>query len=307
MGEKSRVYYKDFTFLLYMKMKERFLNYIAYTVCLSKLTVLKYRKALDKFDSFLKLRWKTVDDPENIAIEDVSDFIADMIELWLSPVYCNSISTWIKSYLNYLRDILGLTVLESRRIKYCKTPDKNIWYYSERQKYQILDMVDKGFWVKDITKLRNKLLTYMFLLTWLRCHELAKIKVNEIWESLQIVGKWWKRRTVYLRKELLDMIGEYLSKREKESEYLFPCHNKWEWHIHKSSIRWIFYQMTNQLWFKIHPHKFRHTFATDLLHIPWSNIYNVAKLLGHNSISTTQIYLWTNDVELKNLQFSLKI
>jgi site-specific recombinase XerD len=42
------------------------------------------------------------------------------------------------------------------------------------------------------------------------------------------------------------------------------------------------------------------------LHIHGSNIYNVAKLLGHKRITTTQIYLWCEDVELKKLQFWLK-
>jgi integrase len=39
---------------------------------------------------------------------------------------------------------------------------------------------------------------------------------------LQIIGKGGKRRFVYLRRELLEMIDEYLSQRKKKSEYLFP-------------------------------------------------------------------------------------
>ena len=143
----------------------------------------------------------------------------------------------------------------------------------------------------------------MFLQTWLRCHELAKIKVSEIWESLQIVGKGGKLRTVYLRPELLEMIEEYLEERKRESEYLFDSTK--DWHIREWYIRTIFNKVSKKVWFHVHAHKFRHTFATDLLHIPWANIFNVATLMGHSRITTTQIYLWVDNSELKKLQFSL--
>ena len=133
--------------------------------------------------------------------------------------------------------------------------------------------------------------------------ELAKIKVNEIWENLQIVGKGGKLRTVYLRPELLEMIEEYLEERKRESEYLFDSTK--DWHIREWYIRTIFNKISKKVWFHVHAHKFRHTFATDLLHIPWANIYNVAKLLWHKEITTTQIYLWLDEWELKKLQFSL--
>jgi integrase len=181
-----------------------------------------------------------------------------------------------------------------------------VGYYNERQKAQILSAVNGGIWERELTNLKYRLIVYMFFQTWLRCHELVKIKVEDIGESLQVIGKWRKRRTVYLRKELLDMIWEYLDKRKEESEYLFP--NKWRHgqHMTDSAVRGVFFKLTKRLGFWIHPHKFRHTFATDMLNIPWSNIYYVAKLLRHKNINTTQVYLWLNDVELKKIQFWLK-
>ena len=147
-------------------------------------------------------------------------------------------------------------------------------------------------------------MVYLFLHSWLRCSELAKIKVHEIWESLQVIGKWWKRRFVYLRPEILDLIYLYLGKRKKKSDYLFPW-NKGN-HIGRDQINHIFSKMSKEIWIHIYAHKFRHTVATDLLHIPWSNIYAVSKILWHSRITTTQIYLWTDNMELKKLQFWLK-
>ena len=305
VGEGSRVYYNDFTFLFYMKMIQRYLDYIQYTRCLSINTVIKYRKWLKKFELFLQDRDKTTDSPENIKLIDILEFVAYLGKAWLVPWSCNAILDSIKWLFKYLREILELDVIDNNKIKYCKDPGKQIWFFNKNQKKLIIKAMNKWIWKQDTTKLRNKLLTYMLMQTWLRCHELAKIKVNEIWENLQIVGKGWKLRTVYLRWELLAMIKEYLSKRKRVSEYLFDSTK--EWHMREWSIRNIYNKVSKQIWFRVHAHKFRHTFATDLLHIPWANIYNVAKLLGHSRITTTQIYLWVDDAELKKLQFRLKM
>lgn len=284
-------------------MLKRYLDYIQYTRCFSLNTVNRYRKGLNKFENYLQSIWKTLNRSEDIKLVDVLDFIAYMRKSWLVESSCNSILDAVKGILRYEREILEMNVLYDRKIEYVKEPDKQVWFFSEKEKNQILKTVKEWVGKKDITQMRNRLLTYMLMQTWLRCHELAKIKVSEIWESLQIIGKWKKLRTVYLRKELLDMIGEYLSKRKRKSEYLFDSTK--EWHMREWSIRNVFIKMTKKLWFHIHAHKFRHTFATDLLHLPWSNIFNVAKLMGHSRITTTQIYLGVNDSELKDLQFRL--
>ena len=73
--------------------------------------------------------------------------------------------------------------------------------------------------------------------------------MEDIGESLQVVGKGGKRRTVYLRKELLDMIEEYLEKRKKKSEYLFPHRCKEGQHMTDSAVRGVFFKLTKKLGF----------------------------------------------------------
>jgi site-specific recombinase XerD len=284
-------------------MIKRYLDYILYTRWLSRNTWIKEKKGLDKFECYLVSIWKTLEQPEEIKLIDVIDFIAYLRKSWLVPWSCNAVLDGVKGIFKYMGEILDIDVLDREKIHYIKRTDKRVWFFNKEEKKQILNTAQEWIWKGSIVKLRNKLLTYMFLQTGLRCHELAKIKVNEIWESLQIVWKWWKIRTIYLRKDLLGMINEYLNKRKRKSDYLFDSTT--ESHISEWYIRTIFNRMSKKLWFHIHPHKFRHTFATDLLHVPWCNIYNVAKLMGHSRITTTQIYLWVDDTELKNLQFSL--
>lgn len=284
---------------------EEFLDFLLYNKWLSANTIIRYRKWLQKFDWFLFFCWKSLNKPLEIELTDIYSFVAETRKTWLSASSCNTNINAIRWYLRYCKDILNLNVLEPSKIIWCKIPERDIWFFSRDQKRLIKKAVNAWIWKGAVTQLRNKLITYMLMNTWLRCHELAKIKVLEIWENLQIIGKWWKRRVVYLKKELLDMINEYLSQRHRESEYLFDSTKQGN-HLRESSIRRIYGGLTAKLWFRVHPHRFRHTFATDLLHLHGSNIYNVAKLLGHKRITTTQIYLWCEDAELKKLQFWLK-
>lgn len=286
-------------------MKENYIDYLRYTRHYSNSTVIWYSKALNKFDMFLATVGKKIDDPENIKLIDIYNFLEDMSKSWLTARTCAWYIDGVRGYLKYCKNVIELDILDTKKIKSPKVPDREIWFFSKEEKQHIIKTANKWIGVKEITKLRNKLLTYMFLQTGLRCHEIAKIKVNEIWENLQVIGKWGVRRFVFLRPEILHLVYLYLAKRKKKSDYLFDG-SKGS-HLTTDRIRRIYSNLSKEIGIHVHPHKFRHTFATDLLHIPWSNIYSVAKLLGHKKITTTQIYLWADNMELKKLQFWLKI
>lgn len=286
-------------------MLESFLKYLLYTRRLSENTVIRYKKGLKKFESYLNKNWKTLDKPEDIKLYDIYSYVAEIGANGYAPASCNNDINWIRAYLRYCSDILEINVVDTKKIYWCKVPDREIWFFNKEQKKLIISAVNKGIWKGEIVRLRNKLLTYMLFQTWLRCHEIAKIKVDDIKENLQVVGKWWKLRTVYLREDILCMIREYLSKRKRKSDYLFDSTKAWK-HFREWSIRKLYMKISEKVWFHVHAHKIRHTFCTDLLHIPWSNIYNVAKLMWHSKITTTQIYLGVEDNELKKLQFWLK-
>jgi len=286
-------------------MIKSFLNYIEYAKGYSQATITNYSKALRKFNDYLIRIDKDISDPESIKLIDVYNFIEDMSASWLAPRTCAGHIYWVTAYLRWCKELLELDVIDTKKIHTPKIPDKKIWFFSDDEKKAILRFVKKWFWYREETQLKYKLLVYMLLHTWLRCHEIAKIKLIDIaGENLQVIGKWWSRRFVYLRKEILELLYLYLWKRKKESDYLFPW-NKWN-HICRDRIVQIMAKMSKEIWIHVHAHKFRHTFATDLLHVPWSNIYSVAKLLGHKRITTTQIYLGTSNAELKKIQFWLK-
>ena len=249
-------------------MIEQYIDHILYVMWLSKLTAITYQYSLIEFNNFLKSLWKTLDNPEWITLVDINKWIIEQKDL-----NNKTINKRLASII--LRDN-NSDVLDPSAIKCLKKVDRPIGYFSQQEKKKILKFVNEGYWNCEEIQLRNKLLVYVLMFTWLRIHEALNIKTKDVQESIQIIGKWWKHRWTFFRPEILDIAKEYLNKRKTYSEYLFCT-------------------------------KFRHTFATGLLKLKWSNIYNIARLLGHKNISTTQIYIWYNDTELKNLQFSLKI
>ena len=290
-------------------MIEQYIDHILYVMWLSKLTAVTYQYSLIEFNNFLKSLWKTLDNPEWITLVDINKWIIEQKDLNNKTI--NKRLASIKGYLNWLRDN-NSDVLDPSAIKCLKKVDRPIGYFSQQEKKKILKFVNEGYWNCEEIQLRNKLLVYVLMFTWLRIHEALNIKTKDVQESIQIIGKWWKHRWTFFRPEILDIAKEYLNKRKTYSEYLFCTvwnnkHSKrWE-KLDTSSARVMFMRMSKALWIHIYAHKFRHTFATGLLKLKWSNIYNIARLLGHKNISTTQIYIWYNDTELKNLQFSLKI
>ena len=290
-------------------MIEQYIDHILYVMWLSKLTAITYQYSLIEFNNFLKSLWKTLDNPEWITLVDINKWIIEQKDLNNKTI--NKRLASIKGYLNWLRDN-NSDVLDPSAIKCLKKVDRPIGYFSQQEKKKILKFVNEWYWNCEEIQLRNKLLVYVLMFTWLRIHEALNIKTKDVQESIQIIGKWWKHRWTFFRPEILDIAKEYLNKRKTYSEYLFCTvwnnkHSKrWE-KLDTSSARVMFMRMSKALWIHIYAHKFRHTFATGLLKLKWSNIYNIARLLGHKNISTTQIYIWYNNTELKNLQFSLKI
>lgn len=286
-------------------MKESYMNYITFTRQYSERTIHWYEKSLKKFDEFLATIGKNIDDPEAIKLVDIYNYMEDLARSGLTARTCAWYIDWVRGYLKYCKNVAELDILDVHKIKSPKIPEKQIWFFSKEEKQHILKVFKRGVWTKPLTQLRNRLLTVMLMQTWLRCHELAKIKLIDIsWESLQIIGKWGVRRFVYLRPEVRELMYQYLGKRKKKSDYLF------DWskgsHLTTDRIRRIYSNLSKEIWIHVHAHKFRHTFATDLLHIPWANIYAVMKLLWHKRITTTQIYLGCDNQELKKLQFWLE-
>ena len=176
---------------------------------------------------------------------------------------------------------------------------------------------------------REKAMVEVLASTWCRVSEVLEMKISDIRGSeLEVHGKGDKYRTVYFNARALLAIHEYLNERIDTSPYLFPgCvykasqqefkdllkkngvkRNEWykipemvslngipDVSIIENTVRSIGKRAGVE---KAHPHRFRRTGATMALR-QGMPITTVSKLLGHESVETTQIYLDISDEELQ--------
>ena len=166
----------------------------------------------------------------------------------------------------------------------------------------------------------------MLLSTWVRVSEIAKIQIDDIQGSkITVIGKGDKEREVYLNPRAELAVKNYLAERSDKNPHLFPrakyagdvktmCKGRrrkkqHEWHKYPdlvdeeghtdaSTVEGIVRNIGKRAGVNnVHPHRFRRTGATMALRAGMP-LLQVSKLLGHEQISTTQIYLDISDQEL---------
>ncbi len=151
--------------------------------------------------------------------------------------------------------------------------------------------------------LRNKSIIYLLYSSGLRAAELISLKENDISfsrEELRIIGKGNVERIAFFDKKAKSILLKYLPLKKKlfKSEYIFI--NKFGEQLSDRYLRKTINELTKKAKIskKVSPHTFRHSFATLLLNKGVS-LKAIQELLGHASISSTQVYTHVSKEELR--------
>lgn len=171
---------------------------------------------------------------------------------------------------------------------------------------------------------RDRAMFELLLSTWCRVSELAQIRLDEI-DNDQVLlhGKGKKDRTAYLNAKAVYALRNYLDERKDNNPYLFPRmisiqqisrkgipQNEYKLfythpdlleknqHTEAGTIEYRIRMLGRSLGIKAHPHKFRRTGATFALRAGMP-IEQVSKILGHEDLKTTQIYLDIKESDIK--------
>lgn len=202
------------------------------------------------------------------------------------------------------------------------------------EQMKITKKKQNAFSPMDVEKLRvacrtnrERAIIEVLLSTWCRVSEFVRIKLSDIdGNRIKVLGKGDKERMVYLNAKATLAIENYLAERKDNNPYLFPkakyndirviCKKMQRrreqcfWYTYKSlvaeeghtdaaSMEEIVRNIGKRAGVeKTHPHRFRRTGATMALETGMPLI-TVSKLLGHESIATTQLYLDISDRELE--------
>ncbi len=166
---------------------------------------------------------------------------------------------------------------------------------------------------RDIKSLRDRAILELLFSTGLRVSELVALDrdhINLDRREFSVRGKGGKVRVVFISPDAAAMIRAYLDKRTDIDSALFVRHGKGrKAHRTKDSLRLTprtiqrivkHYAAAAGITKDVHPHTLRHSFATDLLR-NGADIRSVQSMLGHASITTTQIYTHVTNKGLRSV------
>lgn len=242
---------------------------------------------------------------KDISLSDIYAFLAFLEKVRNNSAYARArkVAT-LKSFFKFLNSKIKLidenpTVeLESPKIN-----KRHPVYLTLDQSITVLNSMDK----ENKNYYRDYCILTLFLNCGMRLSELCNIEIEKIkGDTLTIIGKGNKERTVYLNEASIAAIENYLKNRndlkatEEAKKYLFLS-SKYR-PINKRSVEILVKKHIENAGFKEQkytPHKLRHTAATLMYKYGNVDIRSLQNILGHENISTTQIYTHVDDETLR--------
>ena len=263
---------------------DKFEDYLTFEKNFSANTISAYLKDINDFQVFL------VDNGTKISSEINYSFIRQWIvtlsEKKYSKISINRKIASLKSYFNFLVNIGTINSSPLKGHKNLKSSSKIVIPFTEDEINNVFD----SFNSTEIND-RDKLIIEIFYSTGIRRQELINIRVENILfddKLIKILGKRNKERMIPMLPALSSNILDYI-KDKKPQTYLFESKKS-----QKLSVSTI-YRTINKYFrlvsskVKVSPHVLRHTFATHMLN-NGADINTIKEILGHSSLSSTQIY-----------------
>jgi len=138
----------------------------------------------------------------------------------------------------------------------------------------------------DAAPLKEQVVVTLLYTLGLRISELASLELAEVSsEWVRVVGKGQKSRDVPMLESSYLLLQKYLNDKTHKV-FVFESNGV---HLSENSLRYLVMKCFNRVGLKVTPHQLRHSYATALLNNS-ARIADVSELLGHASMSTTQIY-----------------
>ena len=287
-------------------MINEFLNYLKFERNRSDLTIKNYGEDLRAFKEFYRnldsrLSWKSVD----------SDVIRDWMESMMDKGNnATSINRRLSALRSFYRFALARKLVDKDPVHGVTGPKKGRPLPQFLKENEMDRLLDAGSWTESFEDVRDRTIIMTFYETGIRLSELIGLDDSMVDFSnrqLKVTGKRNKQRVIPFGEELLAMLRDYMKCRNKEvnlqSEALFVTAKGQR--MTSSQVREAVRKNLSKVCTlkKRTPHVLRHTFATAMLNNK-AGIESVKKLLGHESLSTTEIYTHTTFEQLKREYYS---
>ena len=282
--------------------KEKFIDYLRYEKNYSSLTEISYFNDIIQFEEFIKAK------DENLALISVD---SDIVRTWIGSLIevgfkTSSVNRKLSSLKSFYKFLTKSGIIEKNPVKSVSGPKLNSKipsFVSEKQMDEILD--DENNFSDDFTGVRNQLLIEILYLTGMRRAELLSLKDSDIDLTsctIRVTGKGNRQRLIPFSDLTKEKLQKYIRVRDKEIEnkstFLFvkedgnAMYPKLVYKIINNHLKSI------STLSKKSPHVLRHSFATAMLN-NGAEINSIKELMGHTSLSSTEIYTHVTFEEMK--------
>jgi site-specific recombinase XerD len=283
-----------------------YIKYLKYEKNLSLNSIDSYNKDILQFLFFLKD--SNVKDTDSLNIDSFRGFLKSIDN------YDYANATIVRKYsslINFFKFLERNDFIDFQLTQFINVPKRRLQglysYMSEGEAEKLLDNMSP---VNDM-EIRDRAILELLYSTGARISEVENLKIKDIdidKREIKVTGKGRKQRFVYLNKTALYWIKEYMEARSriiqshrktgKSDRHFFL--NRFGMGLSSRGIRNIVKKHVKKAIINknITPHSIRHSFATHLLQ-EGAGIKEIQELLGHENISTTQIYSHLNIKKLK--------
>ena len=303
-----------------------FLDYMTTIQNKSPNTVKEYNYDLATFLKFLKIHFHLTKETEfnkieyndldlntisKVKLEDLHAFLAYLTNNYNSkPATRSRKISSLRVFFNYLCLKNYIEINPTQNLETPKLGKRLPKYLSLEQSKKLLEVSDNE---DNRNNERDHAITTLFLNCGMRLSELVGINIKDINFDecqLNVIGKGNKERTIYLNKACIKAITEYMAVRPKEGvkkdnkdshKALFLSERRQR--IGKRTVQSIIYKELRLAGIdtdKYSVHKLRHTAATLMYQYGGVDIRALQELLGHESISTTEIYTHVSNEQVRN-------
>ncbi len=281
---------------------KEFIKYLENEKRYSTNTIISCQRDLDNYYSYTtlkKINYITINK------DQIREYLKYLDELKLSK---NSISRTLSTLRHFYSYLITQNKIKINNFKLIKNPKKEKKLPNFLQPNEI-QTIFESLSVETPLEIRNRLIIELLYATGLRVSELTSINLNDIDindKEIKITGKGNKDRIVFFGEYALKYLKLYLEESrpilatKKSPNILFL--NKNGGSLSSRSVENIVNKVVEEaaLKHKISPHVLRHTFATDMLN-NGADLKSVQELLGHSSLSTTQIYTHITNERLRSV------
>lgn len=279
-----------------------FLAYLKLERGLSENTLINYKYDLHKFLRFLA---KEINEVNEIEEQHVRAFVYTLNDQY-SPLTQSRILSSLSTFFSYLLLDEKIDANPMQFIEHPKTSRKLPVFLTLEEIELILDQIDRNTYEGD----RNYVILDCLYSFGLRVSELTSLRMSDVFFDegfIRIFGKGNKERLVPMAPQTKDLLISYIKYTRPElvndnfpTDVLFlnrrgkPLTRAMIFTVVKNASR------LTGITKEVSPHTFRHSFATHLLE-NGANLFAIQSMLGHESVTTTEIYVHVEKSALKKI------